>query len=434
MDLLENPRVDRAPSELGSIEWLRAELSSHGKPPAETVTWHVVEHALTLADQGRIDLAETSVIELSQQFDMTLEHYFDICMRLYERNQNFNLTSIFAYYIKNGGTQRIAFEREIFRYYQEENFCQAIAVFKKSHHWFSWKIIAPDILFLVANSFMNRKIFDDCFLIISFLVDSHPGEETFMQNMVYLALNCHHQPGKEYFRNSVEKISRSFNHAPLGVHGCDTPFVVDLNKESHSKIISSLYQHGFCHIRNGINVGPTQDILQYLLANAATFDFPIGFTPYIAERCASLIRFDALAVVNAFLPKPGALDIRHSVVRKVDPGAARSFTPFHQDATAFHKAIVNIWTPLTPAGGDYPTLELVKRRLAIAEATLETSDGYNLVKIDDAEILRKYQGDLYEPSNVAPGECIIFLGTTIHRSTNLKASTKPRYSLEVRWS
>lgn len=434
MDLIENYGVHTAPSEPRSIESFWAELTRNGKPSAEAVTWPLVEYALTLADQDRLDLAEVCVIEMSRQFDMTMEHYFEICMQLSQKNAAFKSSRLFSYYIKNGGARREAYEFEIMRLYQKKDHDGVINLFKKSQKWFSWKDIAPHILFLVSNAFMSTSRIDECFPVISYLVDQNPDDQAFRNNIIYLALHLNYQPARNYFFASIDAISKSFKGKPLENSTDEIPFVIDLNNSQDTEIISALHQHGFCHIKNGVDSNVAKEILEHIKKNDARLQFPVGLDPYVTERCAVLLRFDALSIVNAVLPTPASLDQRRSVVRKVDPGAAHSFTPFHQDATAFHKAIVNIWTPLTPAGGDYPTIELVKRRLSFAEATMETSDGYNLVKIDDAEILRKYQGDLYEPTDVAPGECIIFLGTTIHRSTNLKAATKPRYNLEIRWA
>jgi ectoine hydroxylase-related dioxygenase (phytanoyl-CoA dioxygenase family) len=434
MDLLKDDSVTAASSDLGAIESFWFELTRHGKPPAEAVTWPLVEHALTLADQGRIDVAALCVIEMSHQFDMTLEQFFDIAIRLHQRNPAFGKTKLFTHYIKNGGVRREAFELEITRCYQVEDFDGAITLFKKSKKWLSWKSLAASALFLVANAYLIRGELDECFVILSFIVEAHPEDQSSKNNMVYLAANLEYQPAVQYFLDSVDEISKSFNNRPVNSDSTKVPFIVDLNVKEKTDIISALYEHGLCHVKNAIDVDVAKEIHDHVARYEEILDVPIGFDPFITARCAALLRFDATAVVDALLPAPGALDETHCVVRKVDPGAAHSFTPFHQDATAFHKAVVNIWTPLTPAGGDYPTIELVKRRLSFAEATVHTSDDYNLVKIDDAEILKKYHGDLYEPTDVKPGECIIFLGTTIHRSTNLQAATKPRYNLEIRWS
>lgn len=434
MTLVDTYGVHNAAPHLGSLEWLRSELTLDRKPPAEAVIWHVVEYAAALAAQGRIDLAQAWVIELSQRFDMTLAHYFEVCTRLQHKDQTFKSTNIIDYYLKNGGTAREAFESEIFRYYQQDDFEKVIKTYQNSQRWSSWKTIRSEILFLVANSFMSTQRLDDSFVVMSFLVDEYPDIIEYRTNVIYLARNHNYSPAYNYIKKLIHKTPKSFKNLDIEDDPDGTHFIVDLNTDKQDKILSSLYQHGFCHIKNGIDVDVAKEVFNHILEKADHCCFPIGFDSYIMERCESLLRFDARSIVNALLLAPGTVDERRCVVRKVDPGAAQSFTPFHQDGTAFHKALVNVWTPLTPAGGDYPTLELVKRRLTFAEAPLETSDGYNLVKLDDADILRKYEGDLYAPTDVTPGECIIFLGTTIHRSTNLSAATKSRYNLEIRWS
>lgn len=186
-------------------------------------------------------------------------------------------------------------------------------------------------------------------------------------------------------------------------------------------------------MKNATDPAVASDILAHL-QSIDHVSFPMNLPPYARQKCDGLLQFDAAFVINALLPEEGRIDYSASVVRRVDPANARTFTPFHQDTTAFQKAVVNIWTPLTPAGGDYPTMEFVKRRLKSAEDTLPGADEYNLIRIDDKTVLEKFKGEFYEPHDVLPGECIIFLGTTIHRSTNQERATKTRYSLEIRWS
>jgi hypothetical protein len=56
------------------------------------------------------------------------------------------------------------------------------------------------------------------------------------------------------------------------------------------------------------------------------------------------------------------------------------------------------------------------------------------VEIAQASVLDRYQGLLYEYHSQTPGDCVIFLGSTLHRTSNLRAATQDRMSLEVRYS
>jgi hypothetical protein len=57
-----------------------------------------------------------------------------------------------------------------------------------------------------------------------------------------------------------------------------------------------------------------------------------------------------------------------------------------------------------------------------------------LIEIEEAYVQAKYGDLLYEVADARPGDCVIFLGTTIHRSANLRDATRPRYNAELRWS
>jgi hypothetical protein len=108
--------------------------------------------------------------------------------------------------------------------------------------------------------------------------------------------------------------------------------------------------------------------------------------------------------------------------------------PFHQDSTAFTKSLFNIWTPVTPAGGDYPSLQLVRKLVTVAEQTRLFEGEYNLIEIEAERVMEKYGDLLFEVEAAEPGDCVMFYGTTIHRSCNLERSTKPRFNIETRWS
>jgi hypothetical protein len=152
------------------------------------------------------------------------------------------------------------------------------------------------------------------------------------------------------------------------------------------------------------------------------------------NRTQAAYRFDPAVVMSEILGREARYDTNLSFVRNVRPDSADSFLPYHQDTTAFGRLIANVWAPLTPAGGDYPSLEFVRKRITINEQTKLQGGRHGVIEIDEAYVQEKYGDLLLEVADARPGDCVIFLGTTIHRSANLRDATLPRYNAELRWS
>lgn len=416
------------------IDQLFDQLMRFGRPSPDTLARHIVDYALAFAKHHGCHAAASDVLELSKRFDLTLDELLQISLTLSDGNNEFAATSLLPYYLRNGGAHRAAYENQILWHATHDQDDQVITIFNNSQKWINWRNLRKDILFFVSNAYLKHSKYKECFTILSYLIDNFPDEVFFKENMIILASKCNHKEATSYFRDLIEQLSRRFLSDPPFSSLTPPSVEVDLKRQSEDKILEALRHYGLCHLKNACNVEIAAGLLTHIQAKEQSQDFPCHFDSYVMERCLALLQFDAPAIIGAVLGGNTVIDPETSIIRKVDPGDNQSFTPFHQDTTAFQKAVVNIWTPLTPAGGEYPTIEFVKRRLASAEHTLETSDGYNLVKIDDAEILAKYKDDLFEPKDVAPGDCVLFLGTTIHRSKNLRAAVKPRYNLEIRWS
>lgn len=161
-----------------------------------------------------------------------------------------------------------------------------------------------------------------------------------------------------------------------------------------------------------LGLGPFLDMVQ-----AARTDEPF-LNPYLAE---------ILTEIFGSLP---AIDYQKSVFRLVTAENPDSFVPFHQDMRAFGLMGINLWLPLTPAGGDFPGLELLPGRTKRLLDTLPHSGEYSLVEINR----RRFNFDeaLLVAPVLKPGDCILFLGDVVHRTYIPPSRKGERISLEIR--
>lgn len=213
--------------------------------------------------------------------------------------------------------------------------------------------------------------------------------------------------------------------------GRETPFRLEFSNYSMEAVIEAINQHGFCYMNGAIDEAWCMAMQERVRTWTAIF--PAQVELILSAREADAYRFDAKLLMSALLGREVRYDPAHSFVRNVRPDTASSFLPYHQDTTAFGRLIANVWAPLTPAGGDYPSLEFVRKRITINEQT-KIQSSHGLIEIEEAYVQEKYGDLLYEVADARPGDCVIFLGTTIHRSANLRDATLPRYNAELRWS
>lgn len=119
----------------------------------------------------------------------------------------------------------------------------------------------------------------------------------------------------------------------------------------------------------------------------------------------------------------------------------------HVDA-AFHQHEwlgLNFWTPLTPAGGDYPGLQVLPLGVEASKAHMEyrpeghagepdmaqmskfRNDNASLEALERAGLL----DDLWQPI-LQPGDVLVFTNFTIHGTWSVEGMTRPRTSIEAR--
>jgi hypothetical protein len=123
-----------------------------------------------------------------------------------------------------------------------------------------------------------------------------------------------------------------------------------------------------------------------------------------------------------------------SYVRTIYPDPNSWHLPFHQDQSIFAHPLFNLWIPLTSCGVDAPGLEVVTAGLDNELETFSDEDSqYAAAKkqIRESDVLASFADQIWHPA-MEPGDVLVFLGTTIHRSYVTPEMNKPRTSIELR--
>lgn len=143
-------------------------------------------------------------------------------------------------------------------------------------------------------------------------------------------------------------------------------------------------------------------------------------------------RFLAEAI-RPFFPLPPELRPLQTYLRRVAAVYPETAVPFHQDVQAFGRLLINAWTPLTIAGGDAPGLELVVARVRDLPDTDAADDQYDTLQISEATVRERFPDDAIVRPEMVPGDVLVFLGTTIHRTYIRPDMSEQRLSLELRF-
>ncbi len=397
----------------------------------------VVDEALSdlcvrLAARGAMPAAEQIAIRASRELDFPNGRFLDLLWELVSRDGAFLSCDLFHYYVKNGGDDREAFEYSIGQFFRQNNLKMVAWTHRQAKRWFDPMTLTNYPLFCVATALVTEGDPRLAFQMYEELLRRDPALPGCRENIRVLARFMAVPEAVAFYAAESAEIAQSLPCFRVD-DANKVQVVVDLAHQPADDVFEALNRFGVCHVRNGCDVAVARTVFARVQNDDHPY-FPSVFVPDVVEALGGLFRFDAQDIVARTLGRPAALDVSSSTVRKVDPSDEDSFTPFHQDATAFQKLLVNIWTPLTPAGGEYPSIQFVTKRIQIAEQTMLERKNYNLIAIEDDHVFEKYGDLLYEITDAAPGDCVIFLGTTIHRSTNLAQATKPRFNLEVRWA
>lgn len=394
----------------------------------------LVVSAIAVALLRRLDMAaaERWAIRASQELDYSNARFLSAIWAMADRDAAFLSCDLFDRYLRNGGEDREAHEFAIGRHFARSDKNRVLQTYQKAKRWFDPLTMARYPLFCVAVALTEAGDAAGAMTIFSELLRRDPSDEDVRRNVSSIAREFGLPEAVARYRETTEEIVKALP-AYVGSGGPKASLLVDLARQSVDAVYEALNQTGLCHVKGGCDPVVVEALLKRVQGPDYTV-YPAVFVEDVIAALPKLYRFDARKLASDSLGRPADLDLRSSTVRKVDPSDADSFTPFHQDVTAFQRLLVNIWTPLTRAGGEYPTVQFVAKRIQHVEQTMLSRPGYVLIAIEEAQILKKYQDLLYEATNVEPGDCIVFLGTTIHRSTNLDRATKPRFNLEARWA
>lgn len=392
----------------------------------------VADLAVGLLHHADMPTAERWVIHASQELDYTNARFLAVIWEMVNRDAAFLACDLYDHYLRNGGDDREAHEYAIGRFSGLGDQRRVLRTFEKAKRWFDPLTMARHPLFCVAVAMIDADDPAGAMAIYAELLRRDPADQEAHRNVLSIARTHGLPAAVTVYRDTTQAIIES-----LPVYAAATEpkadVIVDLARQPIQDVFEALNQRGVCHVIGGCDPEVVGALLNRVQMPDHTF-YPAMFGEEVVASIPRLFRFDARKLISNSLGRPVEMDLSSSTVRKVDPADADSFTPFHQDVTAFQRLLVNIWVPLTPAGGDYPTVQFVAKRIQHIEQTMLSRPGYNLIAIEETGILERYGDCLYEATEVAPGDCVIFLGTTIHRSTNLDRATKSRYNLEVRWT
>ena len=155
----------------------------------------------------------------------------------------------------------------------------------------------------------------------------------------------------------------------------------------------------------------------------------------------AICREPLTATTLPFLRKVMAPFFRHepqlmpevSYVRQVAAHMPESTVPFHQDFNAFGRLIVNVWAPMVACGRTAPGLEFVAERVNDIADTIPAKTQYNDLEISEALIKQRFGEDRICAPEMAPGDVLVLLPTTIHRTYVTPEMAERRTSLELRF-
>lgn len=310
----------------------------------------------------------------------------------------------------------------------------AIAIYWKFRERFEDDALSPDWLFNYGTAFMSAGDFAEALRLFKKCLELDRNFSPPRMNIRHLAVIEGYAPAIDYLRLDSNQIA-GFTLARRRFSGKEVPVEVRWTGAETEAIIDSLLGNGLCLIRGGCAVERSQEILAHLHALVAIgTELPICYSPAIWAELEGLYKFDPAAIIEEIVGRPFQIDQKLCVARRVRPERAQSFVPFHQDSTAFSKALFNVWAPMTPAGGAYPSVQFVRKLITIAEQTKLFEGEYNLIEIDADFVQQKYGPLLYEVTDAEPGDCVMFYGTTIHRSCNMEQATETRFNIETRWT
>jgi phytanoyl-CoA dioxygenase PhyH len=141
-----------------------------------------------------------------------------------------------------------------------------------------------------------------------------------------------------------------------------------------------------------------------------------------------------LQLARSYLDKEPEL-APNSHVRSILLDRLDTHLPFHQDQTILKRALLNVWIPLDACGVGAPGLELVMEswRELLSPSPLEQPRfAVDHARLDEASVLDAFAAEAFWRPRFAPGDAMLFSGSTIHRTYVNAAMGADRMSIEIR--
>lgn len=406
-------------------------LTASGAASSEDCAFAVY---LSLHDRGKTELAIQFMLSFVNTQPAPNDALIALARRVHSEHDQFVAANLFMSYVNNGGKDPFAYDAAIMFAMTGSRPDLCIAIHEKAQAQIDADSLMDPTLFNIATCLAAYRRFPEAVALYKRIIARSPDHQASRANLTSIAKREFIPEAIQFFAEAVDEIAQSLPSLRSAATA-PAPIVLDWETASLADVEAAVNQNGFCFLRNACHVDRVLAFRDFIFEYEKFHDvFPVDAAQLKTPPIEPLYKFDAKALMSAIFQAPGVLDLGRSILRRVTPARQESFVPYHQDSTAFAKSLINIWTPLTPAGGEHPSLELVAKRVTRAEQTLIYEGEYNLVEIAADYVQERYEGLIYEVADARPGDCVIFLGTTIHRSANLAGAVKPRYNLEARWS
>jgi len=376
--------------------------------------------------------AVTFVVSCNASLNLNNADLLAILDQIYRKDGDDSCVDLYLHYVNAGGTDPAAFETAIFLLGSRSDHLAVITFYEKAKALGIDASLQLNVRYNVGQAYFALGRYQAAALLFRDIQRERPNHLQSAKFLYILATAHKSQEAISFLQDPASFPTQALAH--LDRRGRrPAPWVVSWREGCQDEVVESIAQNGFCVLKGGC-AKPYVARLFNIISISPNLTFPTPLTTFGVIDVLPLFTFDVAALMSEILGKPATVNQEISCARRVNPERADSFTPFHQDMTAFMEFTANIWAPLTPAGGDFPSLELIRKRISAREQVTFSAGDYNLIEIDAAAIAEAYPDLLYEVEQAEPGDCVIFLGSTIHRSSNLAKATKTRFNLELRWS
>lgn len=386
-----------------------------------------------LTARGEIEAAVNFVVSFCHWQDDPDDWIARFARRIHDEGEKAVAANLLMYLIQKDKGDAFAYEACVAHCLDGELNDHALALFAQGRKRHGIAASSIRNQFNVAALMQSCGDFEQAFALYDAILAADPDFAPAKANVLHLARSANHQPAIDWIEEFSGRIAAE---APTLADGeVATPHLVVWRGAESAEIADAIRANGFCYVKGGCAPDVAEEIRQLgmQLQDAGTV-FPVSLDEEVFAKLDRLFLFDPKAVLSLLSASDYRIDRPLSAMRRVSAEKTASATPFHQDSTAFQRALYNVWAPLTPAGGEYPSIQFVAKLINVAEQTKIAEGEYNRIEIDKDFVVAKYGHLLRVIEDAAPGDCVMFYGTTIHRSYGMERASQARFNIEVRWS